>query len=695
MTLRNRLNQQTSPYLLMHKDNPVHWQPWDEEALAIAKDTRKPILLSIGYSACHWCHVMARESFEDAETGQLMNELFVNIKVDREERPDLDNIYQSALASMGQRRGWPLTMFLTPTGEPFYGGTYFPPVARQDVPSFKSVLCANAEVFNNKPDKVVQEAVKRVTDLTDIPRDHRHGEISREFLNHAAGRILDGMDVVYGGFGLDAKFPQTMLLELLWSAYRRTGHTSFRDAVLRSAEYMCLGGIYDHLGGGFHRYTTDDRWLVPHFEKMLYDNALIISLLILLWRETKNPLFSHCIEHTAQWMIREMRSDEGGFASSIAADSEGYREGDQETESGEGAFYVWTESGIDRVLAADEARLFKKYHDVTATGNWEGETILNRTDHPYSRNREIEDRLTRLRQKLFVVREHRPRPALDDKILADWNGLAIAALAEAGATFNRQEWIDAAVSAWRFVQNKMSANDELHHAYRQGQCTPMALLDDYANMAHAAIALYQVSGDPSCLQQARDWVAIADQHYRDADGGGWFHTADHARSIIFRTKTASETATPSGNGMMVSVLARLHALTAIESYRQRAEEIIAAFSTAAQSDFVGMASLLNHSELPGNLLQIVVVGNHDEEQTGKFLRVINQAATPARLVLNLTPDTELPDAHPASAKTLINNQPTVYVCSGNTCRMPITEVAALESLLGESGGQRWPGSNLE
>ncbi len=688
MTLRNRLDQQTSPYLLMHKDNPVHWQPWDEEALAVAKGAGKPILLSIGYSACHWCHVMARESFEDVETGQLMNELFVNIKVDREERPDLDNIYQSALAGMGQRRGWPLTMFLTPTGEPFYGGTYFPPVARQDMPSFKSVLRANAEVFNKNPGKVVREAVKRVTDLTDIPHDHRHGEISREFLNHVAGRILDGMDVVYGGFGLDAKFPQTMLFELLWGAWRRTGHTSFRDAVLCSAEHMCLGGIYDHLGGGFHRYTTDDRWLIPHFEKMLYDNALILSLLVQLWRETKKPLFSHCIEHTAQWMIREMRSDEGGFASSIAADSEGYREGDQETESGEGAFYVWTESGIDRVLAADEARLFKKYHDVTAAGNWEGETILNRTDHPYRGGGEIEDRLARLREKLFAVREHRPRPALDDKILADWNGLAIAALAEAGATFNRQEWIDAAVSAWRFVRDKMSANDELYHAYRQGQCTPMALLEDYANMAHAAIALYQVSADPACLQQARDWVAIADRHYRDMDGGGYFQTADHARSIVFRTKTASETATPSGNGMMVSVLARLHALTAVESYRQCAEETIAAFSAAAQSDFVGMASLLNHSELPGNLLQIVVVGNPDEEQTGKFLRVIHQTATLPRLVLNLAPDSALPDSHPASAKTRINNQPTVYVCSGNTCRMPITGVAALESLLGEFGDQR-------
>ncbi len=644
----------------------------------MARDIQKPILLSIGYSACHWCHVMAQESFEDVETGRLMNQLFINIKVDREERPDLDNIYQSALANMGQQRGWPLTMFLTPTGEPFYGGTYFPATASRDLPAFKSVLRANSEVFQRDPRQAMEQAVKRVSDLTAAAHDTGRGEISPEFLNHVAGQILDGMDIVYGGFGLGAKFPQTMLLELLWKAYGRTGHTPFRDAVLRSAEHMCLGGIYDHLGGGFSRYTIDDRWLVPHFEKMLYDNALIISLLILLWRATKSPLFSHCIAQTAGWMIREMMTPEGGFASSIAADSEGYGE----TCGGEGAFYVWNETGIDSALG-DAAPLFKKYYDVNPGGNRDGATILNRLDHPFGQDMEVEDKLIRLREKLFIAREHRPRPNRDDKILADWNGLAISALAEAGVTFNRQEWIDAALGAYDFVRNNMSAEDVLYHAYRQGQCTPIALLDDYANMARAAISLYQISGESGYLQQARDWVAITDRHYRDADGGGYFFTADNAQSIIIRTKTASETATPSGNGMMVNILAHLHILTADDTYRQRAESTIAAFSAGAQSDFVGMASLLNHSELLRDLLQIVIVGNFDDEEAQKFVRVIYETATPARLVLTLAPDAVLPKEHPASAKRLINNQTVVYICSGNTCQAPITEVTALKSLLNQ------------
>jgi uncharacterized protein YyaL (SSP411 family) len=400
--MNNRLNQQTSPYLLLHKDNPVQWQPWDDEALALARDLDRPILLSIGYSACHWCHVMAEESFEDVETAQTMNELYVNIKVDREERPDLDNIYQSALANMGQQRGWPLTMFLTPGGEPFSGGTYFPPTARQGFPAFKDVLLANAEVYSQDPQQVIQAAKKRLTDLTIGTQVDGIGEISIEFLNHAAAQILDGMDIVYGGFGTDAKFPQTMLLDLLWQAYGRTGHTPFREAVLRSAEHMCLGGIFDHLGGGFARYTIDDRWIIPHFEKMLYDNALIMSLLILVWRETKNPLFSHSIELTANWMIREMKTPEGGFASSVAADSDAYGA----TEAGEGAYYIWTEAEIDSVLG-EQATLFKQYYDVTFTGNWEdGKTILNRLDHPFGRDTELEQVLVQHRQKLFQLRQN-------------------------------------------------------------------------------------------------------------------------------------------------------------------------------------------------------------------------------------------------------------------------------------------------
>ena len=676
--MNNRLNQQTSPYLLLHKDNPVQWQPWDDEALALARDLDRPILLSIGYSACHWCHVMAEESFDNVETAQTMNELYVNIKVDREERPDLDNIYQSALANMGQQRGWPLTMFLTPGGEPFSGGTYFPPTARQGFPAFKDVLLANAEVYSQDPQQVIQAAKKRLTDLTIKAQADRTGEISTEFLNYAAERILDGMDIVYGGFGTDAKFPQTMLLDLLWQAYGRTGHTPFREAVLRSAEHMCLGGIFDHLGGGFARYTIDDRWIIPHFEKMLYDNALIMSLLILVWRETKNPLFSHSIELTANWMIREMKTSEGGFASSVAADSDAYGA----TEAGEGAYYIWTEAEIDSVLG-EQAALFKQYYDVTFTGNWEdGKTILNRMDHPFGRDPELEQVLLQLRQKLFQFRQNRPRPQLDDKILADWNGLAIIALAEAGATFERNDWIEEAVDAYAFIQEKMSTGDSLHHAYRLGRNTPMALLDDYANMAQAAITLYQVSGQISYLDQARRWTEITNEHYWDSAEGGYFFTADNARTIILRNKTASETATPSGNAMMVRVLAQLYALSSEEVYRQHAETTIAAFGFEAQSNFVAMASLLNHSELLRNMLQIIVVSDTAGKDKARFfIRKIYETPTAARLVLHITVGTMLPTGHPAFAKNLINNATTVFVCSGQTCQQPTSELGDFETLL--------------
>jgi uncharacterized protein YyaL (SSP411 family) len=676
--MNNRLNQQTSPYLLLHKDNPVQWQPWDDEALALARDLDRPILLSIGYSACHWCHVMAEESFDNVETAQTMNELYVNIKVDREERPDLDNIYQSALANMGQQRGWPLTMFLTPGGEPFSGGTYYPPTARQGFPAFKDVLLANAEVYSQDPQQVIQAAKKRLTDLTIGTQVDGIGEISIEFLNHAAAQILDGMDIVYGGFGMDAKFPQTMLLDLLWQAYGRTGHTPFREAVLRSAEHMCLGGIFDHLGGGFARYTIDDRWVIPHFEKMLYDNALIMSLLILVWRETKNPLFSHSIELTANWMIREMKTPEGGFASSVAADSDAYGA----TEAGEGAYYIWTEAEIDSVLG-EQATLFKQYYDVTFTGNWEdGKTILNRIDHPFGRDTELEQVLVQHRQKLFQFRQNRPRPQLDDKILADWNGLAIVALAEAGATFERKDWIEAAVDAYAFIQRKMSSGDSLHHAYRLGRNTPMALLDDYANMAQAAITLYQVSGQISYLDQARRWTEITNEHYWDSAEGGYFFTADNARTIIFRNKTASETATPSGNAMMVKVLAQLYALSSEEVYRQHAEKTIAAFGFEAQSNFVAMASLLNHSELLRNMLQIIVVSDTaGEDKARYFIRTIYEASTAARLVLHITVGTKLPVGHPAFAKNLLNNATTVFVCSGQACQQPTSELGDFETLL--------------
>ena len=418
---RNRLGDETSPYLLQHRDNPVHWQPWSEATLAAAKAADKPILLSIGYAACHWCHVMAHESFENPQIAARMNELFVNIKVDREERPDLDQVYQHALALMGEQGGWPLTMFLTPDGEPFWGGTYFPPEQRWGRPGFAQVLEALSEAYRAKRDDVAKNVTALRDALQRLGQPQSGGGVSRQQLDPIAERLLRETDQINGGIGTAPKFPQCGIFELLWRAWKRTRQPAYRDAVIKALDAMCQGGIYDHLGGGFARYSTDARWLAPHFEKMLYDNAELVDLLTLVWQDTRNPLYRQRIEETIGWVEREMLTSGGGFASSLDADSE----------HEEGKFYVWSEAEIDAVLG-DRAALFKRFYDVTPEGNWEGHTILNRISTPALADDATEAELAICREMLLQARASRVRPGWDDKVLADWNGLMIAAMAEAG-----------------------------------------------------------------------------------------------------------------------------------------------------------------------------------------------------------------------------------------------------------------------
>ncbi len=440
---KNRLGEETSPYLLQHRDNPVHWQAWNEETLAAAKAADKPILLSVGYAACHWCHVMAHESFEDPEIAAAMNRLFVNIKVDREERPDLDQIYQHALSLMGEQGGWPLTMFLTPQGEPFWGGTYFPPDARWGRPGFPQVLEAISEAYAGKRDDVAKNVAVLREALQRLGQPQHGGAIARAQLDPIAERLLRETDQIHGGIGTAPKFPQCGILELLWRGWKRTGETAYRDAVMKALDAMCQGGIYDHLGGGFARYSTDARWLAPHFEKMLYDNAELVDLLTLVWQEDRNPLYRQRVEETLGWVVREMRAPGGGFASSLDADSE----------HEEGKFYVWSAAEIDAVLG-DRAALFKRFYDVTPAGNWEGRTILNRLDSPALADAATEDELSRCRELLLRARAARVRPGWDDKVLADWNGLMIAAMANAGLVFERPDWLDTARAAFDFVRGR-------------------------------------------------------------------------------------------------------------------------------------------------------------------------------------------------------------------------------------------------
>jgi uncharacterized protein YyaL (SSP411 family) len=662
----NLLGRETSPYLLQHADNPVHWRAWGPDALQAAGDQRKPILLSVGYAACHWCHVMAHESFEDQATAALMNDLFINIKVDREERPDLDTIYQHALMLLGQQGGWPLTMFLTPDGEPFWGGTYFPPADRYGRPGFPEVLQAISSFYRENPDKITEQVGQMRKALGGLAEARSGGEIPIELNDRAADRLVKEFDMVDGGIGGAPKFPNPSILELLWRAHKRNGAADTRAAVLLSLDKMSQGGIYDHLGGGYARYSTDAQWLAPHFEKMLYDNAQLMDLLVAAWRDTRNPLYATRVAETAEWVLREMIADGGAFAATLDADSEGE----------EGKFYVWTADEIGGALG-DAAEMFKRVYDVTPIGNWEGKTILHRNHAGGALPDGEEATLAQSRSILLDLRAGRIRPGWDDKVLVDWNGLMIAAMANAGAVLERTDWIDAAIRAYDFVVRTMADNGRLWHVWRADQLQHKATLDGYANMARAALMLHEVTGDASYLGAAEGWAAVLDRHFWDAHGGGYFFTADDAEALIVRTKSAADHATPAGNGVAADVLARLYYLTGKEAYRERAEAVIAAFSGEASENLFPLATLLNASETLQRATQIVIVGERGTPDCAAMFRAAITAPAPSRLITVYPPGADLPDSHPAAGKGQHNGTATAYVCVGPECSLPLTNVAGL------------------
>jgi uncharacterized protein YyaL (SSP411 family) len=667
MVDRNRLDEETSPYLLQHKDNPVHWQAWSAETLAAAKQADKPILLSIGYAACHWCHVMAHESFENPEIAAAMNEGFVNIKVDREERPDLDAIYQHALALTGEHGGWPLTMFLTPDGEPFWGGTYFPPESRWGRPGFTQVLAAMRAAYTEDRDKVAKNVVALREALQKLGQPEGGAGFAPELLDRIAERLLREVDPLNGGIGTAPKFPQCGIFELLWRAWKRTRQQPYRDAVARTLTAICQGGIYDHVGGGFARYATDAHWLVPHFEKMLYDNAELIDLLTLVWQETRDPLYAQRVAETIAWVEREMTGLQGGFFSSLDADSE----------HEEGKFYVWDEAEIDAVLG-EEAALFKRVYDVTPGGNWEEHNILNRSKDLALADPETERVLAECRALLLAARAKRVRPGLDDKVLADWNGLMIAALANAGIVFDRSDWLARARAAFDFIGSAMTGADgRLRHSWREGRARHPATVDDYANLSRAALALYEASGDAALLAQVRAWLAVLDRHYWDPDGGGYFFAADDTEGLIARAKSATDAAVPAGNSTLVGVLTRLALLTCDDACLRRADQIVQTFAGEVARSFFPLATLINNAELMTKPVQIVLVGQPEDPAFAVLRRAVYEVSLPNRVVLIVSPDRALPEDHSAFGKGLVGGRPAAYVCNGPVCSLPLTDTQAL------------------
>ncbi|MCS6976159.1 MAG: thioredoxin domain-containing protein [Gemmatales bacterium] len=680
----NRLQYETSPYLRQHAANPVDWYPWGDEALRRAREEDKPIFLSIGYSACHWCHVMEHESFSDPEIAELMNRHFINIKVDREERPDLDQIYMDAVMAVTGQGGWPMSVWLTPDLKPFYVGTYFPPDDRYGRPGFKRVLKALADAWREHRDQLVHQAEA----VTEHLREQAHlhddgGELSVDLIRAALITLDRAFDPHYGGFGRAPKFPHVFELKLLLRAAKRFQDPQALEMVETTLDRMARGGIYDHLGGGFHRYSTDARWLVPHFEKMLYDNALLAQVYLEAYQGTGKEEYRRVVEETLAWVEREMTDPEGGFYSTLDADSEGE----------EGKFYVWTFDEVRAVLGNDDAELFAAVYDVTEPGNWEGRNILNRPktlaqDARLLRMSETElaDKLRPLRQKLLAARNGRVRPLRDDKIITAWNGLMIAAFARAGQVLD-PHYAEVARRAARFVLDRLrGADGRLFRTISPGSPPKFsAYLEDYTCLIDALITLYETDFDLPWMRAALDLTDIVLRDFRDEAEGGFFFVGREHEPLIVRQKDLHDGSTPSGNSMAVTALLRLAKLTGrrdLEDEAVRTLRLARAQIEAAPLAFGQMLVALDF--YLGPVDEVAVVGPASQPETREVLSLIRRGFRPNQVVAFL--DTELPPAEREriaevipllAGKSAVGGQVTVYVCRDFTCAEPLVGLEAV------------------
>ena len=685
----NRLIHSLSPYLLQHAHNPVDWYPWGREALDRAKRDNKPIFLSIGYSACHWCHVMERESFENEEIARILNKHFLCIKVDREERPDLDQIYMTAVQLMTGSGGWPMSVFLTPELKPFYGGTYFPPTDSHGRPGFKRILLALAAAYRDRPRDIEGTAKQIVDALKRSTAGHIEGAgaLSRDLVEQAVQELKQRFDSQWGGFGSAPKFPSPNALSLLLRHHRRTGDQDALHMVTLTLERMASGGMYDQVGGGFHRYSVDREWLVPHFEKMLYDNAQLARVYLDAFLATKRPLYRRIARETLAYVLRDMADESGGFHSTLDADSEGE----------EGTYYLWSMTEVKRLLPGRDGDLFCEYYGITKAGNFEGRNILHRPvpleDFAQRARMEPDEwrrRLDAMRQKLLMVRARRVPPKKDDKVLTDWNALMISALARGYAVLGDEAYRAAAERAARFVLTQMGADHgRLLHAYRAGQSHIDAYLDDYAFVALAFLDLYQATFDVQWVEYARDLTRQMVERFWDDARGGFFLTGAGQPDAIVRSKSAEDGATPSGNAIAASALLLLGKLTDGKGYLERAEKTLAAFQGAAQRSPHAFAGLLCSLDFHlGPSREVAVVGPMDDSGTAALLAATRRRYMPNAVVAMIDPRS--PNAAAAArvvpllaARPMVDGRPAVYVCRNSECRAPVTEVQALEKLLDE------------
>ena len=668
----NRLANETSPYLLQHADNPVDWYPWGPEALEAAREQNKPIFLSIGYSACHWCHVMAHESFENDDIARLMNDWFINIKVDREERPDLDQIYMNAVVAMTGAGGWPMSVFLTPTGEPFYGGTYWPPEPKFQRPGFPQILKAVNEAWTDRNEHVHEQAGKltaavREMDAFDAPQT----ELTPEILQTVEKKLISSVDQRHGGFGSAPKFPHPFDLRVLLRCYKRSKNPDTLAAVTVTLDKMAAGGIYDHLGGGFHRYSTDAVWLVPHFEKMLYDNALLVPGYLEAYQTTQNDEYARIARETLDYTLREMTDPAGGFYSTQDADSEGE----------EGKFFVWTLDEIREHLGPDRAEIFANAYDVTPNGNWEGNTILNRTPHGLGFSEEEADVLSECRQILFDVREQRIKPGRDEKILTSWNGLMIAAMAFGTRVLDDSRYADAAEQSAAFLLD--SVRDEqgnLLHSYKDGRARFNAYLDDYACLIDGLVELYQTTFNNRWIEAAVDLAERMQDQFADAEKAGFFYTSRDHEELIVRQKDSQDNATPSGNAMAATALLKLSRLTGRSEWEDiatRTLEMLARQMMYAPS--ASGQSLIALDFLSGPTHECVLFADSVES----YLRELHQRFAPNKVVVAVSSPEAYSDVIGplVEGKTPIENESTLYVCQHGACDQPVAGDAAVRNRL--------------
>ena len=664
---KNLLNKETSPYLLQHKDNPVHWYPWSEEAFKKAKSENKPVLLSVGYAACHWCHVMAHESFEDEETAKLMNREFINIKLDREERPDLDSIYQNALALLGQQGGWPLTMFLSSNKKPFWGGTYFPKEPKYGMPAFKDVLTSIAKSYASDQDAIIKNQTLIFKALSKLDTSNPIETNIEKFIVAAENNIIENCDLRHGGLNGAPKFPQLFIYDFLLNLYQQDQDEKKLNIITSTLDNICSGGIFDHVAGGISRYSVDELWLVPHFEKMLYDNAQLLLLLNKFYITTHQSAYKQKAEQIANWIISEMQDKDGGYYAALDADSEGV----------EGKFYIWSYVELKNILK-DDLKFFCSIFNVTEEGNWEGNIVLSRYKQLHI-NEEEEARVQLLLDKLAQYRKKRIKPQLDDKILVDWNGLTIEAMAYTGKVLNNNKYLKSAERAFSFIFDKMFVQNKLYHSNCMGINKHLGMLDDYVHLTKAALMLYETTSKYYYLEQSILLTkCILDYFFNKS--GGFYTNSDDQKDVILKNIQYFDNVTPNSNAVLLSIFSKISLVTSDKKYVQLYEDLISKISKKISNQYLGSTSFLKNFSLIKTAKLLIIAGKNKDQNEIIYQRIYEHYLDNIMIII-IDKKSELDVKFSFYKDINVEDQTLIYICKDNTCSLPFTDVNLLKKYL--------------